>query len=265
MRLLFIALLALNLFYFGLQLRDDLDREAARPPAGAALPAATPGLRVLHEAPAAAPAPPPTSAAALQADELASALVLAPALQLLPFAVSLPILQPGSFVRQGRCRRYGPLRAREQQQTLLASMVRKGLSVRAHSSLQPRVRLYMVHIRMPDREAARKRVQQLRAQGLEDIRLIEGTDAWRDISLGVFSSRRIAERRLRNLGGAGVQARIAPYGRGKVQTQYWLDVMMEAPLGAPAQDLDSLADLLADEAADEAPAHEPLDCREFVP
>lgn len=267
MRLFFIALLVLNLFYFGLQLRDDLDWQAAHPPTGVLVPAATPGLRVLRKVPVPSPAPeaglaraPAPAVTTPWPDGALAALVLAPPSQLLPFAVALPVLQPGlqsgSFARQARCRRYGPLGAREEQQTLLASLVRNGWSVRAHSSQQPRVRLYMVYVRMTDREAAVRRLQQLRAQGLEDIRLIEAVGTYRDISLGVFSSRRIAERRLRNLARAGVQAQIAPYGRGRVQTQYWLDVMMEALPGAPVQPLDSLTDALT---------HQPLDCREFVP
>lgn len=202
-----------------------------QPGVAAAMPASTPGLRLLQEAqpvPARAatalPAPPPG----------ADTVVPPPAA---PAIAQAPV-----------CLRFGPFAdpaARNSARTALAAA---GVTATAFDERARGVRGWKVLLPpQPSREAAAALAERLKAAGVADLFVMtQGADA-NGIALGRFSSETGARKRQAELRGKGVQAQIEPVGGTPAQA--WLDARL--PAGADRSALARIA------------RSQPLDCTQL--
>jgi len=134
------------------------------------------------------------------------------------------------------CLRLGPLERRGEADRLERWLRAQGLSFwRLAQNLGER-RLLWVYLEPSASEAAaRDRLQQLEAQGLEDYMLIKRGGLKNAISLGLFSSQESVNRRLAELSDKGYQPVVVP--RYQTQRRFWFDVAESAlQARAPAGD-----------------------------
>lgn len=247
MKWLAVALLALNLGYYGWELDQDLRRTRANRAQALSVPAGVqllPLVREMKEPPQARAddaehadfeadaqavmdtgmAPEGSIAAELQAstgagpDELVN--------QLPELAVATATSGPTEY----SCFSFGPLPG-EKHALWLADWFRmRMIPMRTRESEDADGSLLWVYLApLPSAQEARGVVQALQQTGVRDFRLINRGDLANAVSLGLFSSQQAVNERLSELREKGFQPVVVPYTG--VQRVQWIDVRM--PQGDP--------------------------------
>jgi hypothetical protein len=125
---------------------------------------------------------------------------------------------PAEPVRE--CFTLGPYREREIADATAAQIRAAGLPASRRASVEPELRGYWVLIPPLSTKAAADAIaEQLQRRGVQDFFVTE--EPPNAVSLGVFSQRRYAERRLRQMQELGYEVEIEPIYRDR--TVYWLD------------------------------------------
>jgi hypothetical protein len=220
MRWLVLLLLLANLLYLGwqidLQARRDIRGAAAAQP----VPDQAARLMLLSELarPPSLRAQEPPNPAELSSPAGEDLVALLPDIGETP-----PVAEDAGF----SCFSYGPL-PEERQAIWLADWFRaRRIEVRSRISDDPGRRLFWVYLAPRDSlQSAMAVVEDLRARGVSDYRLISKGDLGNAISLGLFSSQEAVNARLQELKEKGFHPVVVPYS--SVQRFHWLDVRVPA-------------------------------------
>lgn len=240
MKWLALALLAFNLVHYGWQLDRELQRARANKSQSLVMPAGARPLTLLRELDK-PPAPRVVPDAALDFNPAAEAvndpgLAVESAVpaelqaatgagpdelvnRLPDIAVSDAVAGPVRYT----CFSFGPL-LEEKHSVWLADWFRaRMIPVRVRESEPGERNLLWVYLApLPSRDDARAVTEVLAQKGIRDFRLIDRGDLANAVSLGLFSSQRAVNDRLRELREQGFQPVVVPYAN--MQRARWVDV-----------------------------------------
>lgn len=218
-----------------------------QPGVAAGMAAATPGLRLLKEAPAASSPAVQATADAAAAPSPAAPATLPAAAPGTPMGTPAPAA-PTAVEQAAACLRFGPFADPAARNVARTALATAGVTVVAFDERARGVRGWKVFLpAQPSREAAVATAERLKAAGVADLFVMtDGADA-NSIALGRFSSEAGARRRQAELRGKGVQAQVEPVGGTPAQA--WLDARL--PAGADRAALARIA------------RSQPLDCAQL--
>ena len=125
------------------------------------------------------------------------------------------------------CFSYGPFPANEQAKNLKQWFEQKEILVNQRTDNEHAKQLFWIYLApQKSRENAIAAIEDLKSKGIKDYRLISSGDLRNAISLGLFSTQAIVNRRLNELKNKGYQPIVVPYHNAKVI--YWVDVKLIA-------------------------------------
>jgi ribosomal protein S8 len=125
------------------------------------------------------------------------------------------------------CFSYGPFPANEQAENLKQWFEQKNILVNQRTENEQTKNLFWIYLApQKSRESAIAAIEDLKSKGIKDYRLISSGDLRNAISLGLFSTQAIVNRRLNELKNKGYQPIVVPYHNAKVI--YWVDVKLIA-------------------------------------
>jgi hypothetical protein len=222
MRWLVLALLAVNLIYFGWRLDRGTRADVQNAAAAQAVPSGLAQLTLIAEL----AEPPPLRAA----EPPAAADLPAPIGPGEGLVAQLPEIgtTPAPAADAGfSCFTYGPL-PEERQAVWLSDWFRsRRAEVRSRATEDPSRQLFWVYLAPRESlQSALAVVEDLRKRGVRDYRLISKGDLGNAVSLGLFSSQEAVNTRLQELKEKGFQPVVVPYSN--VQRFHWVDVRVPA-------------------------------------
>lgn len=121
------------------------------------------------------------------------------------------------------CQTIGPFLARRDAERLVGQLAEAGPQAVIRVSQMQQPNGYWVYLPEMERNAARRTVRELQARGVEDYYL----GRQNVISLGLFSDRRTAEARMREIAAMGYESRVEE--RFKSRDMYWVDLEEREP------------------------------------
>ena len=123
------------------------------------------------------------------------------------------------------CFSYGPFPANEQAKNLKQWFEQKEILVNQRTDNEQAKQLFWIYLApQKSRENAIAAIEDLKSKGIKDYRLINSGDLRNAISLGLFSTQVIVNKRLNELKSKGYQPIVVPYHNAKVI--YWVDVKL---------------------------------------
>jgi len=123
------------------------------------------------------------------------------------------------------CVSLGPFPEREDATAVLAKLLDKGYEATQRTTEGEIWQGYWVYLPpFPNRDAARGALTMLGGKGITDAYIIPGGEDKNAISLGLYSEKERAERRMSDVEAKGIEPRLAESKR--VGTVYWLDVQV---------------------------------------
>jgi len=123
------------------------------------------------------------------------------------------------------CFSYGPFPANEQAKNLKQWFEQKEILVNQRTDNGQAKQLFWIYLApQKSRENAIAAIKDLKSKGIKDYRLISSGDLRNAISLGLFSTQAIVNKRLNELKSKGYQPIVVPYHNAKVI--YWVDVKL---------------------------------------
>jgi hypothetical protein len=123
------------------------------------------------------------------------------------------------------CFSYGPFPANEQAENLKQWFEQKEILVNQRTDNEQAKQLFWIYLApQKSRENAIAAIKDLKSKGVKDYRLISSGDLRNAISLGLFSTQAIVNKRLNELKSKGYQPIVVPYHNAKVV--YWVDVKL---------------------------------------
>ena len=123
------------------------------------------------------------------------------------------------------CFSYGPFPANEQAKNLKQWFEQKEILVNQRTDNEHAKQLFWIYLApQKSRENAIAAIEDLKSKGIKDYRLISSGDLRNAISLGLFSTQVIVNKRLNELKSKGYQPIVVPYHNAKVV--YWVDVKL---------------------------------------
>ncbi len=123
------------------------------------------------------------------------------------------------------CFSYGPFPANEQAKNLKQWFEQKEILVNQRTDNEHAKQLFWIYLApQKSRENAIAAIEDLKSKGIKDYRLISSGDLRNAISLGLFSTQAIVNKRLNELKSKGYQPIVVPYHNTKVI--YWVDVKL---------------------------------------
>ncbi len=123
------------------------------------------------------------------------------------------------------CFSYGPFPANEQAKNLKQWFEQKEILVNQRTDNEHAKQLFWIYLApQKSRENAIAAIEDLKSKGIKDYRLISSGDLRNAISLGLFSTQVIVNKRLNELKSKGYQPIVVPYHNTKVI--YWVDVKL---------------------------------------
>ena len=123
------------------------------------------------------------------------------------------------------CFSYGPFPANEQAKNLKQWFEQKEILVNQRTDNEQAKQLFWIYLApQKSRENAIAAIEDLKSKGIKDYRLISSGDLRNAISLGLFSTQAIVNKRLNELKSKGYQPIVVPYHNAKVI--YWVDVKL---------------------------------------
>jgi len=123
------------------------------------------------------------------------------------------------------CFSYGPFPANEQAKNLKQWFEQKEILVNQRTDNEQAKQLFWIYLApQKSRENAIAAIEDLKSKGIKDYRLINSGDLRNAISLGLFSTQAIVNKRLNELKSKGYQPIVVPYHNAKVI--YWVDVKL---------------------------------------
>lgn len=121
------------------------------------------------------------------------------------------------------CQTIGPFLARRDAERLVGQLAEAGPQAVIRVSQMQQPNGYWVYLPEMERNAARRTVRELQARGVEDYYL----GRQNVISLGLFSDRRTAEARMREIAAMGYEPKVEE--RFKSRDMYWVDLEEQEP------------------------------------
>lgn|GEM_PF-873006 len=147
---------------------------------------------------------------------------------------STPATDGAADASAGLCFSIGPLAADFDPAALRAWITELGGVANLRIGERRERALYWVYFPpLQSREAAIKRVEGMRGEGIGDIYIIPKGDMANAVSLGVYSQRRSLERRLNELRAKGYEPSIVP--RYRTRRASWLDVAFRSGFEWPGE------------------------------
>ncbi len=123
------------------------------------------------------------------------------------------------------CFSYGPFPANEQAKNLRQWFEDKNIWVNQRTENEQSRQLFWIYLASREsRESAIAAIEELKNKGIKDYRLINSGDLRNAISLGLFSTQAVVNKRLNELKSKGYQPIVVPYHNAKVI--YWVDVKL---------------------------------------
>lgn len=121
------------------------------------------------------------------------------------------------------CYTYGPIPNLEESALLSEWLDERGISYRQKQTDEQGKQLFWIYLTPRESRAqAEAALNDLKQQGVKDMRLIREGDLLNAISLGLFSSQAAVNRRLNEIKAKGYQSVVVPYSGGK--KVHWFDV-----------------------------------------
>ena len=123
------------------------------------------------------------------------------------------------------CFSYGPFPDAQQTRDLIAWFEDQHISVQQRPEKDREKQLFWIYL-APQNSlgGAMKAIEDLKNKGVSDYRLIETGDLRNAISLGLFSTQALVNKRLNELKGKGYRPIVVPYREANVI--YWVDVKL---------------------------------------
>ena len=138
------------------------------------------------------------------------------------------------------CSAIGPLANDAQADRIAAAIGKLASRITPARQVETIIDSYLIAAPLQATEAATARIQeQIRAHGITDAALIEKGEFKGQISFGVYSGKRLAERRRRELHKLGLQVDLKP--RLKQKPRIWLEVEAAEPDLSEVQRLQAVA------------------------
>jgi ribosomal protein S8 len=123
------------------------------------------------------------------------------------------------------CFSFGPFPANEQAENLKQWFEQKNILVNQRKENEQTKQLFWIYLApQKSRESAIAAIEELKNKGIKDYRLISSGDLRNAISLGLFSTQAVVNKRLNELKSKGYQPIVVPYHNAEVI--YWLDVKL---------------------------------------
>ncbi|MGH8119378.1 MAG: SPOR domain-containing protein [Gammaproteobacteria bacterium] len=241
MKWIFIFLLVANLVYLGW----EVDRQTAMDRAhddALAIPPHARKLVLLKEL----PAPPPLRGPKEETVETGGAGATTPGEEaaqtngtgdvriednfIKELIAKLPDIRPGGSggipqMQGDMCFSYGPFPDAQQTKDLLAWFEERQVSVQQRPEKSSENQLYWIYLAPQDSLGDAKRtIEELKSKGVSDYRLIETGDLRNAISLGLFSTQALVNKRLNELRNKGYRPIVVPYREANII--YWVDVKL---------------------------------------
>ena len=123
------------------------------------------------------------------------------------------------------CFSYGPFPDNKQAGDLKDWFEQREVLVKQRVEKEQKKRLFWIYLSpLESRENAIAAIEDLKNKGIKDYRLIDTGDLRNAISLGLFSTQAIVNKRLNDLKNKGYKPIVVPYHDAKVI--YWIDVTL---------------------------------------
>lgn len=123
------------------------------------------------------------------------------------------------------CFSYGPFPANEQAKNLKQWFEQKKILVNQRTENEQTKKLFWIYLApQKSRESAIAAIEDLKSKGIKDYRLISSGDLRNAISLGLFSTQAVVNKRLNELKSKGYQPIVVPYHNAEMI--YWVDVKL---------------------------------------
>ena len=126
------------------------------------------------------------------------------------------------------CFRYGPIGTEKEQKTLSNWFNKSNIKTDLLTTNTQTRSLFMVLLDAENSELLQQKYQQLRQKNISDMRILRDiptASVSNGISLGVFSSKKSAQRRIQQIQSLGFVPEMVPYLRDG-SLQYWVDIML---------------------------------------
>ena len=142
----------------------------------------------------------------------------------------LPEIRPGGSgsnlqAQAEMCFSYGPFPDAQQTKDLLAWFEEQQVSVQQRPEKNSENQLFWIYLApQGSLVSAIKTIEELQSKGVSDFRLIETGDLRNAISLGLFSTQALVNKRLNELRNKGYRPIVVPYREANII--YWVDVKL---------------------------------------
>jgi len=142
----------------------------------------------------------------------------------------LPEIRPGGSGSNPQtpadmCFSYGPFPDAQQTKDLLAWFDERKVSVQQRPEKNSENQLFWIYLApLESVDSARQALEDLKSKGVKDYRLIETGDLRNAISLGLFSTQALVNKRLNELRNKGYRPIVVPYREANII--YWVDVKL---------------------------------------
>lgn len=231
MRWLVLAVLTVNLVYFGWELDSDMDRYARNTGTALPVPASASRLGLIREL----DNPPPARSTQDTIDTVnaaGSASGGSPSLAS-ELVKELPDIRPAgprSQLARPVCFTYGPLPEQDQATGLNDWFRSRNARTRIRRAAGGDREFFWIYLApQGSREGALEVLQDLRDKGISDYRLVRRGTLRNAVSLGIFSSQSAVNQRLAELQDKGYKPVVVPYTG--VDTIYRVDVRFDTLAG----------------------------------
>ncbi len=245
MKWFFVALLTMNIIYFGLEFEYQTRIDAGKQYDALTVPPGVKPLVLLRELPA---PPPPRGSAGTDQQDMAMQDGEPDEDELSPLEgesattdirineefmdelvtdlreIGMPEVVNGNGPESEMCFSYGPFTGSEQMTELVAWFDEHQAPAQQRVEAEQDNQLFWIYLKPGSRDRAIQAIKDLKSKGVTDYRLIETGDLRNAISLGLFSTQASVNRRLNELKDKGYQPVVIPYRDAKAV--YWLDVKL---------------------------------------
>lgn len=237
MKWICLLLLVVNIAYFGWTLDQRTQETVQAHRSALTVPKAVPRLKLISELDQPPVRKLNTSTRQTDTDEDGRSQLLATLPEIstqLPESLIVPMR-----LATDACFSFGPFAEIVQSERLLEWLRADGVRARLrreNTAAEPGApRRQLLWVYLAPQADARTTLQELREQGIQDVRVIETGELQNAISLGLFSSQAAVNRRLRELQGKGYQPVVVPYN--DEDTVFWVDARIDT-----AATIDALID-----------------------
>jgi hypothetical protein len=139
--------------------------------------------------------------------------------------ISILNLPKTATPKKTMCFSYGPFPDDRQSNELTEWFQQHQVSVMQRLETEKEKQLFWIYLKpMGSLDSARQAIEDLKKQGVRDYRLIETGDLRNAISLGLFSTQALVNKRLNELKNKGYQPVVIPYK--DAESVFWLDIKL---------------------------------------